>query len=136
VGRLNDEIAASYKFRQSVFVAEINLERVLAAPTVTSVYKPLAKFPAVVRDVSFIAKRNSEFAAIQEAVAEEHFDLCRSVEFVDIYEGKGMAEDERSITIRLEYRSEERTLTEEEVEAVHQQILAQIEQKLAIKPRV
>ena len=46
-----------------------------------------------------------------------------------------MAEDERSITIRLEYRSDERTLVEAEVEAVHQQVLTTVEQKLGIKPR-
>jgi len=136
LGRLSDEIAAGYKFKQPVFVAELNLEEVLALPTDTSIYSPLAKFPSVIRDVSFIAKRGIAFAAIQKAVAEEHYDLCRSVEFVDVYEGKGMAEDERSITVRLEYRSEERTLIEEEVEAIHQQILTKIEQKLAIKPRI
>ena len=136
LGRLNDEIAASYKFKQPVFVAEVNLENVLAMPADTSVYRPLAKFPSVIRDVSFIAKRNIEFAAIQQVVVKGRFDLCQRIEFVDVYEGKGMTEDERSITLRLEYRSEERTLTEEEVEAIHQQILSQIEQKLAIKPRV
>lgn len=136
LGRLNDEIASSYKFKQPVFVAEVNLEEVLTFSTDTSNYRPLAKFPSVVRDISFIAKRSLAFAEIQNAVDQEHFDLCRSVEFVDVYEGKGMGEDERSITIRLEYRSDDRTLVEDEVEAVHQQILTKIEQKLAIKPRV
>ncbi len=136
LGRLNDEIAASYKFKQPVFVAEINLEKVLSLPTDTSIYRPLAKFPSVVRDISFVAKRSLAFAEIQNSVVEEHFDLCRSIEYVDVYEGKGMAEDDRSITIRLEYRSDERTLVEDEVEAVHQQILSKIEKKLGIKPRI
>ena len=38
------------------------------------------------------------------------------VAFVDVYEGKGVSEDQRSITVRLEYRSDERTLIEDEVE--------------------
>ena len=136
VGRLNDEIAASYKFREPVFVGEINLDLVLDQPISVAAYRPLARFPGISRDVSFVAPRSVTFAAIRDAVNEEGFELCRSVEFVDVYEGKGMAENERSITIRLEYRSPERTLVEDEVEALHQQIIAAIEQKLSIKPRI
>ncbi len=135
LGRLNDEIASTYKFKQPVFVAEIDLQTALGIAVEPLMYRPLAKFPGVTRDVSFVAPRSVTFAAIREAVTLEEFDLCRSIGFVDVYEGKGMAENERSITIRFEYRSDERTLVEEEVEAVHQQILAQIDHKLGIKPR-
>jgi len=58
-----------------------------------------------------------------------------STDFVDVFEGKGMRDDQRSITIRLEYRSDERTLTEEEVEKVHEQILNALEVNLAVKKR-
>ena len=136
VGRLNDEIAAKYKFRQPVFVAEINLQILFAIDLSSLMYQPLAKYPSVTRDVSFIVPRNLTFASIRDAVSEERFDLCRDIQFVDIYEGKGMAENERSITVRFEYRSDERTLVEEEVEAIHQQILAIIEQNIVIKPRL
>ena len=118
-----------------MFVAEVNLQTVLGIETQPLAYRPLAKFPAVTRDVSFIVPRAVSFSDIRNSVTNGKFELCRKVQFVDIYEGKGMAENERSITVRLEYRSDERTLIEEEVEAVHQQILAKIEQKLAIKPR-
>ena len=135
-GRLNDEIVTSYKFKQPVYVAEIDLQAVLEAPVSQIIYRPLAKYPAIVRDVSLLAKRDITFAAIREAVTEQRFELCKKVGFVDIYEGKGLADDERSITIRLEYRSDERTLIEDEVEAMHKEIVAQIGRKLGIKPRL
>ncbi len=136
LGRLNDDIAVRYKFKQPVFIAEINLQKVLSIDTQPLTYWPLAKFPAVTRDVSFVAPRTVTFDDIRLAVIDGNFDLFQNIQFVDVYEGKGMAEDERSITIRLEYRSDERTLVEEEVEAIHQQILMTIKQKLAIKPRL
>ena len=52
------------------------------------------------------------------------------------FEGQGIAADERSLTIRLEYRSDERTLVEDEVEAIHKQIVERIERELAVKQRV
>ena len=55
---------------------------------------------------------------------------------MDVYEGEGLADNERSVTIRLEYRSDERTLADDEVEGVHRQIVEQIEHKLGIKQRL
>jgi len=69
-------------------------------------------------------------------IAEQNFELCRSVEFVDVYEGKGVGEDMRSLTIRLEYRSVERTLLDEEIETLHAQILKVLESNLNAKPRL
>jgi phenylalanyl-tRNA synthetase beta chain len=123
VGRLADSIAASYKFRQNVFVAEVNLQTLLHSSPKPARYRPLAKYPAIVRDVSFLVKRHVEYASIENAIRKQGFDLCRNILFIDSYEGKGVAEDERSLTIRLEYRSDERTLIEDEVEQVHKNIV-------------
>ncbi|MBK9216147.1 MAG: phenylalanine--tRNA ligase subunit beta [Chloracidobacterium sp.] len=135
VGRLNDEISAAYKFKQPVYLGEVNLDLVLAQPTITAVYRPLSRFPGISRDVSFAVPRSITFAEIRSAVTEQRVELCRGVDFVDVYEGKGLADTERSITIRLQYRSPERTLIEDEVEALHQQIVTTVEQNLSIKQR-
>jgi len=135
IGRLNDEITVSYKFKQSVYLAEVDLQTMLAVKPSPTVYRPLAKYPSIIRDVSFIAKRYLTFDDIRAAVIELDADLCQGVEFVDVYEGKGMEEDERSITIRLEYRSDERTLVEEEIASVHQIIIHSLESGLSIRHR-
>ncbi|HRI03018.1 MAG TPA: phenylalanine--tRNA ligase subunit beta [Pyrinomonadaceae bacterium] len=135
IGRLSDDIAAGYKFKQPVYVAEVDLQAILDMESTPIAYRPLSKYPAVTRDVSLLGDRNISFAATRQAVTEQNFELCRNVSFVDVYEGKGLQDNERSITIRLEYRSDERTLIEDEVEALHKQILSHLEQKLAIKPR-
>lgn len=136
VGRLNDNISATYKFRQPVFLGELNLTRVLELSSPPRSYRPLAKYPGITRDVSFLVKRNVSYNAIRDAVSAQNFDLCRAISFVDLYEGKGLADDERSITIRLEYRSDERTLVEDEVEAIHKQIVAEICSRLGVRQRL
>ncbi len=135
IGRLNDEIAATYKFRQPVFVAEVDLQTLLESKEQTIVYQPLPIYPAIARDVSLLVKRILSFAEIQKAIAEQGFELCRKIEFVDVYEGQGVAEGERSVTIRLEYRSDERTLLDEEVDSIHAQILQNLEAHLDAKQR-
>ncbi len=135
IGRLNDEISAAYKFRQPVFVTEVDLETLLEAKEKTILYQPLPVYPSIVRDVSLLVKRDVSFADVQRTIAEQKFELCRKIEFVDVYEGAGVADDQRSITIRLEYRSDERTLLEEEVETIHGQILKVLETNLNAKQR-
>ncbi len=135
IGRLNDEIAQSYKFKQAVFVAEIDLQTLLDEDQQTVLYRPLPIYPSVVRDVSLLAKRGVSFAEIKKTIAAENYELLKKIEFVDVYEGKGIADDERSITIRLEYRSDERTLLEEEVETVHSKILRNLENNTDAKQR-
>ncbi|HLM00441.1 MAG TPA: phenylalanine--tRNA ligase subunit beta [Pyrinomonadaceae bacterium] len=134
IGRLNDEIAAAYKFRQPVFVAEIDLQTLLQAKQKDVSYRPLSIYPAILRDVSLHAGRSVSFARIKQTVEAQGFELLRKVEFVDVYE-TGI-KDERSITIRLEYRSDERTLTEAEAEAVHTRILQILERDLGAKQRI
>jgi phenylalanyl-tRNA synthetase beta chain len=132
VGRLDEEIASGYKFKQPVFVAEINLEAVLDQPLAPVTYKPLPKFPGISRDISFVADRTVTFNAIRMAIASQNADLCRSIEFVDVYEGKGLGENERSITVRLDYRSDERTLVEDEVDTIHGKIVDSVVSRLGV----
>lgn len=136
VGRLNEEIAANYKFRQPVYVAEIDLQAVLNRAPEPIHYAALPRYPSVVRDVSFTVDRDVTFAAIRETIAAENIELCRKVTFVDIYEGKGMEENKRSITIRMEYRSDEGTLLESDVEQIHGRLVRAVEENLKINQRI
>ena len=136
IGRLNEEISANYKFRQPVYVAEIDIQAVLSGPPEPVRYAALSKYPSVVRDVSFTVGRDITFDSIRTAIKEQGIELCRSVSFVDLYEGKALAQNERSLTIRLQYRSDERTLIEDDVEQVHTQLVRTLEEKLRIKQRI
>jgi phenylalanyl-tRNA synthetase beta chain len=135
IGRIADEIAAAYKFRQPVYVGEIDLQTLLGEKQPDILYRPLSIYPSIQRDVSLLVKRSVSFADIKKEIESQGFELLRRIEFVDVYEGKGVSDDERSITIRLEYRSDERTLLEDEIEQVHARILSKTEEVLGAKQR-
>jgi len=122
-GKLDSALADTYKFRQPVFVAEVDLESILDLPEAPPVYTSLPVYPSVTRDVSLAVKKGTTFGEIRNAIEVQGFELCRSVSFVDVFEGKGLPDDVRAVTVRLEYRSDERTLTEEEVDRIHSEIL-------------
>ena len=129
LGRLGDEIAAAYKFRQPVYVAEIDFSALLSSAEMPVRYRPLARFPSVMRDVSLIADRRVAFAEMQRTVLELELEQARRVMLVYVYEGDRVPEGQRSVTLRLEYRAADRTLRDEEVDELHRRIVTTLEEK-------
>lgn len=134
-GRLAASISKRYKFKDPVYVAELLLEDLLNSAEDTAMYIPPPVYPSVERDVSMAVPRDVSFESVRTEIIAMGFELCRSVGFVDVFEGKGLADDERSVTIRLEYRSDERTLTEEEVDPIHGEILENLRTKMGLRIR-
>jgi phenylalanyl-tRNA synthetase beta chain len=135
IGRLSDEIAATYKFRQPVYVAEVSMTALLATDELPARYAPLARFPGVVRDASLVVDRRATFAEMRRAALDMKLENVRDVELVYVYEGERVPEGKRSVTLRVEYRSDERTLRDEEADALHKQIVDALEKKLGAQLR-
>jgi phenylalanyl-tRNA synthetase beta chain len=129
LGRLAEELSSAYKFRQPVYVGEVDLSALLAAPERGARYRPLPRFPSVVRDLSLVVDRGVSFARMREAILGLGAEECRGVTLVDVFEGTSLPEGKRSVTLRVEYRSDERTLRDEEVDAVHRRALAALEEQ-------
>ena len=134
-GRLSEAVAQSYKFRQPVFIAELDLTALLAGPVKTVHYSPLARYPSVVRDISLLLDRGVQLQEILNAVSEREITDCRGAKFVGIYEGANIPQGKRSVTIRIEYRSDERTLKDEEVEQRHADLTLALLQTFAAEQR-
>jgi phenylalanyl-tRNA synthetase beta chain len=128
-GRLSEELAAGYKFRQPVYVAELSLSALFAAEELPVRYAPLARFPSVVRDVTLVAPRRDTFEEMRRAALDARAEHLRAVRLVYVYEGERVPEGSRSVTLRLEYRSDERTLRDEEVDALHARVVSALEEK-------
>jgi phenylalanyl-tRNA synthetase beta chain len=135
IGRLAESVAASYKFRQPVYVLELDLDALLSGPAKTIQYSPLPKYPSVTRDISLLVDRNVALDEIFAVVDDQHVTDCRSVKLVGTFEGGNIQSSKRSVTLRLEYRSDERTLRDEEVEAYHSRLTAALLQTFGAEQR-
>jgi phenylalanyl-tRNA synthetase beta chain len=129
-------VAALYKFRQPVYVAEVDLSTLLELEERPVLYAPLSRYPSVVRDVSLLVGRRVTLAEMLDAIQQEGIEYCRDAQLVDIYEGVNLPEGKRSVTLRIEYRADERTLRDEEVDQMHARIVQALEKKFGAKLRV
>jgi phenylalanyl-tRNA synthetase beta chain len=135
IGRLAEHVAASYKFRQPVYVSELDLSALLSGPAQAIQYSPLPRYPSVTRDISLLVNRNVTLDEIFAAVNNQHVADCRSVKLVGTFEGGNIQSSKRSVTLRLEYRSDDRTLRDEEVEAHHSRVTAALLKTFAAEQR-
>jgi phenylalanyl-tRNA synthetase beta chain len=131
IGRLAESIAAAYKFRQAVYVAELNLSALLGVDERAVQYQALARYPAIVRDVTLLVARETTFAELISTAEGAAIEECRAVKLVGTYEGANIPEDQRSITLRLEYRADDRTLRDAEVEEMHGRLIELFTKKFA-----
>src|ERR1041385_1237084 len=135
IGRLAESIATSYKFRQPVYVMELDLGALLSGPAKLIQYTPLPRYPSVTRDISLLVNRNVALDEIVATVHDERLSDCRHVQLVGTFEGGNIPAGKRSVTLRLEYRSDERTLRDEEVEAYHARLKTRLLDTFAAEQR-
>jgi phenylalanyl-tRNA synthetase beta chain len=135
IGRLAEATAAVYKFRQSVFVAEIDLTSLLEIEELPVLYAPLPRFPSIVRDVSFLVDRKVTVAELIRAANDQEVAHCAGAMFVGVYEGEGIPDGKRSVTLRLEYRAADRTLRDEDVDALHWPLVKALQEKFSAEVR-
>jgi phenylalanyl-tRNA synthetase beta chain len=130
---LAESLATSYKFRQAVFVAELDLTALLDSEGRSTQYTPLPRYPSVVRDVTLLVSREVNFAEMVRAIESEEIANYTGVKLVGVYEGENIPEDKRAITLRMEYRSNEGTLRDEEVEELHRGLIDSLISKFSAK---
>jgi phenylalanyl-tRNA synthetase beta chain len=126
-GQLHPDVAARRKLRQSVFVAELYVDRLYQQGLRVVRYQPLPRYPAVERDFSFVFDDAATFEQIQRAVIALGVAELRSFIPVEIFRGGNVPAGRYSLLLRARFQSAERTLREEEVAQWSAQIIKALE---------
>lgn len=127
-GKLASETAAARKLKHDVFIAEVFADRLYARPAREMLYRPIAKFPAVERDFSFIFKDEIVFSKLKAAIQSIHLKDLRSFAPVEIFRGGSVPAGSYSILLRAKFQSYAHTLREDEVNDWSAKIVAALQQ--------
>ena len=132
LGQLLPSIAEARGFPagEEVYVAELDVDALAArAPSDDLRATSLPKFPSIVRDLSILVADALPAAAVRGTIRSAAPSLLQSVTEFDRYQGKGIPEGRLSLSLRLTFRSTERTLTDDEVDAAMNDIVAALERE-------
>jgi phenylalanyl-tRNA synthetase beta chain len=135
LGRLSEAVVSDYKFRQPVFAGEIDLTSVLQLPDQSVLYSPLPRFPSIVRDTSLLVDRQVTVAELLDAATKQNSPNLVGLTLVGTYEGEGIPEGKRSVTLRFEYRADDHTMRDEEVDALHWPLVETLKQQFHAEVR-
>src|SRR6185503_10000829 len=85
-------------------------------------YRAVSSFPAVVQDIAVVVDEDVPAADVLDTVRESAGELLDRLRLFDVYRGEQVGEGKKSLALRLEFRAPDRTLTDEEVAAVRQEV--------------
>ena len=111
-------------------MAELDLDEILRRRNANKSFKPLPQFPSVRRDIAMLVPESTTHEAVLRAVKEARPANLESVELFDVFRGRHVPAGQKSMAYAFTYRNPERTLTDEEVNAAHDKLAAQLKQKL------
>jgi phenylalanyl-tRNA synthetase beta chain len=126
IGQLASSVADAHGLPTAdpVYVAEIDLDAAEAVADRSDVrVQPLLRFPSVTRDVSILVDDTLQSQTVRETVRKAAPATLVRVREFDRYQGKGVPEGRISLSLRLTFRSPERTLTDAEVQSAMESII-------------
>jgi phenylalanyl-tRNA synthetase beta chain len=135
IGEIHPTVMASFGLERPVYCFELDFEKlVLLTRQKRSVTAP-SRFPDSTRDIAMLAPDDLPAEKIVECVRGSKAQEIEQVEIFDLYRGKGIPEGFKSIAIRVRYRSYERTLTDDEIGALHGKVVETLVNKLKVSIR-
>jgi phenylalanyl-tRNA synthetase beta chain len=115
--------------------AELAFEALMALKADAIKIKPIPRFPAIERDLSIVLADETPWSEIAKAVQTAAPAELESVQFVDIYRGKGVPSGKKSLTLSLRFRDEDGTLTHDTVDNYQARILDSLKQGVSAELR-
>ncbi len=134
-GPLALAIAKLLDIDQEVWLADLSVDLLLSARRAQAATQEPPAFPAVKRDLSILVSERISHEQVARVIREQGGQLLSAFALIDRYTGSSLPVGTYSLTFSLEYRQAQRTLTAEEVDVLHQQITAQLEQTCGAKLR-
>jgi phenylalanyl-tRNA synthetase beta chain len=135
LGKVRKEILASFEILGPVYGFEFGLDRLLAALRPTLVYRPIPKFPAVVRDLSFLLDDKVEAGQVAGLIRSLAGPMLERLQFFDCFRGEQLGPEKKSLGLRLTFRANDRTLNRAEVDSLIQQISDGLKDRLGARLR-
>src|ERR1700682_3913042 len=135
VGEVHPEIATQLGLPGRAVVAEVLFDRFTAGGQRTPQARPLARFPGVRRDLTVVVRGKIAGHDLVQVIRQLGGYTLRDIYMVNEYQGPPLGTGARSLSFRLQYQADDRTLTNEEVSALQQRIIEGLKDRFAAEVR-
>lgn len=119
----------------ATYVFELNADVLFKERDTVMKYDPLPKFPGVRRDLAIVVDEKISASEVQRAIEDNGGKWLRDVELFDVYEGEHLPAGKKSLAYALSFLNKEETLTDEDIQVVHEQIVSKLQSRLGASLR-
>jgi phenylalanyl-tRNA synthetase beta chain len=135
-GEACEELTRDVRLKYPLFLALIEFDRVRRHTGSPTLYRPLPPFPAVARDISFVAASQVTHRQIVDTIAALRLPLVESIDLFDIYQDeKTLGPGRVSMAYTVTYRDPQQTLTDKDVNAQHEKVREHLAATLGVELR-
>ncbi len=121
--------------KEAVYVLEINLDKLLQKKTGKMKFKEISKYPTIQKDLAILVDKTTVSEEIAKLIKKTAGSLLTNIEIFDVYEGKNIPKEKRSIAYSLSFGKQDRTLTDEEVNEVMNKVIEALTNKMGAELR-
>ncbi|MCE1248859.1 MAG: phenylalanine--tRNA ligase subunit beta [Firmicutes bacterium] len=126
MGAIHPKIAAAEDVDQEVFVAKVSVDKLFALKQ-RKEFAEIPRFPAIERDIAVVVDRKLPAGEVESIIRNEGMPLLGSTYCFDVYTGKQVPEEKKSLAFKLYFSAPDRTLTDEEVQSKMDSILKKLD---------
>lgn len=129
VGEVHPAVAEALGIRKKIYVFEADIETLQKFAAKKFSFESLPKYPSISRDLAILVEHDMAAGDVEKVIAKNGGTFFKGVTLFDVYTGERISADKKSLAFAIEFRSNERTLKDEEADAAFQNILAAVEKE-------
>ena len=127
LGEVHPEVCDNYDLKTRAYVAVLDIPAILPYATFDRKYEGIAKYPAVLRDISMVVPKSVLAGQIEAVIAQRGGKILEDYRLFDIYEGDQIKDGYKSMAYSITFRAKDRTLEEADVTGAMKKILNGLE---------
>lgn len=124
------QLHGNYGVSEEVYVAEINIDKLTKYSKEDVKYKETSKFPAVTRDIAVVVDEEIEVGKIEKVITKKCKKILEDINLFDVYRSEKLGENKKSVAYSLTFRSNEKTLTDDEINVAMNNIITDLQKEL------
>jgi phenylalanyl-tRNA synthetase beta chain len=129
-GQISKDVLKTFDMKQEVYAAELHYDVIVALKQKPFTFKELPKYPEVRRDLSLVLDKKVRFEDIEKMARKVEPVLLRDINVFDVFEGESLGKDKKSYSVSYVLLDQNKTLTDQEIDAVMDNMIAAYEKGL------
>ncbi len=127
LGEVHPEVCDNYDMKARAYVAVLDMPQIVPYATFDRKYEGIARYPAVMRDISMVVPKEVMVGQIEAVIAQRGGRILEDYQLFDIYEGDQIKEGYKSVAYSITFRAKDRTLEDADITAAMKKILNGLE---------